>query len=137
MRQYGISDVAPEELGGKGFSSRLENEGVSRGWFTHIVTLKNVRKEKYGLSRIVGWLGVLQAGRIWLCDECDPELKEALEDQVREYPQVDHDDALDCAAYTQDPGITENYVPRFNEDMLTPQFKKEEEEPRRTRYCQL
>lgn len=137
MRQYGISDVAPEEHGGKGFSSRLQNEGTSRGWFTNIITLKNIRKEKYGLSRIVGWLGTLQSGRIWLCKECDPDLKEVLEEQVREYPQVDHDDALDCAAYTQDPGITESYVPRFNEDMHSPPWQKEPEPMRRTRYCQL
>ncbi len=61
---------------------------------------------------MVEFLKVAQAGRIYVCEEVPQSVKHALFHQTDNFhPEMDDDDALDCAAYTQDGNIAKNHVP--------------------------
>ena len=84
--------------------------------------------------------GHMQAGRVFLCEGCDPDLLGAFKDQFENFPQIEHDDALDCAGYSCDPAVNEQYVPAFDSDKGRParpwlKPKVEPEPLRYTRYC--
>ena len=134
-RKYGTLDAAPEEHGGYAFRTALQNYATEQGVALNLIDLKMKQTGKD--QRIVAWLRELQAGRIFICAECDPDTREALIDQITEYPQVDHDDAIDAAAYTCDPNIADAWVPKFR----TPKrpawmpAPKEEYVPHVTRWC--
>lgn len=133
MRLHGVVDVAPEERGGYGFRQQLKNEAVTRGQFINVIDLKSMQRSKQ--ARIVQLLGKFQAGQCFISEGCDPILSEAFRDQFVEYPQVEHDDALDCAAYTCDGGILENYSPRFVQTGTAAWLRPPQPvEPPRTRY---
>lgn len=140
MRKYGVVDVAPEEHGGKAFKQALRNEAQTRGTFINIIDLKTSsgRGAVSKSQRITTFLGECQLGRTFICEEVDFELKEHFKDEFENFPQVDHEDALDAAAYTNDPAISERIVPQWN-DQTKPWWQRTEEpeQPRRTRYCQL
>lgn len=134
MRKYGVTSVAPEEIGGRAFRERLKREANSRGMFIEVIDLKytNIGKPQ----RITTFLGECQQGRTFVCEECDYDLKEHFRDEFVEYPQVDHDDALDAAAQTCDPAVNQRAFPIFNEDASRSRFAKPEPPPfYRTRYC--
>lgn len=132
--KYGTSDAAPEEHGGYAFRTALTNASTERGVFLNLIDLKMKQTGKD--QRIVAWLRELEAGHIFVCDECDSDLKEQLIDQVTEYPQVDHDDAIDAAAYTCDPNIADAWVPRARKP-ARPWLQPKQEAPpqQRTRHC--
>lgn len=128
MRKYGVIDVAPEEHGGKSFSTNLLNDAVSWGMPLNIIELKSQQVNKS--ARIVAFLGAMQAGRVFLCTES--QHLEGFLSEFEDYPQIDHDDVLDCAAYTCDPAVAESYVPRF---MARAMGYRDESPARRTRHC--
>jgi len=135
MRKWFLLDVAPEEFGGYSFRQSLANEAVTRGMPINVIELKTLKMGKP--QRIATFLGDVQYGRVFVCDECDPELREAFIQQYNDYagPEtLDHDDALDAAAYTCDEAITEMYAPRLNKA-----FMRQRQAPveRRTRHCAI
>ena len=128
---YGIMHCAPEERGGKSFGTRVSNEGVSRGWPMQIIKLET---QQMGKSQRIGtFLGAMQSGRVYFTEDCG-DFKKFM-DEFEDYPQIDHDDSLDCAAYTQDPAITKAYVPKFNQAAYQATQLRVEAPPARTRYC--
>lgn len=137
MALHGVIDVAPEERGGHAFRQSLRNMGVSRGTFINVIDLKTMNVGKP--QRISALIGKIQAGTVFICEECEPDLKSAFETEFNDYPQLDHDDALDAAAYTCDPAIQEAYVPRFPSPVAKWRLAQQavRTEVPRTRYCGL
>lgn len=136
MKQYFISDVAPEERGGFSLSTNMLTDATTRGIYLNIIKLTSQQTNK--TQRIVSFCGEVQAGRVFVCQECDPVLKAAFTDQFNSVPQCidDEDDAVDAAAYTCDKAILEAYAPRFNRHTgIAPWWKRPMSEPPRTRYC--
>lgn len=134
MRKWGVTGVAAEEFGGWAFRQALQNEAVTRGLPIHIIELQTKQQGKH--QRISTFLGDVQYGRVFICEECPREVREPFEDQYNDYagPEtLDHDDALDCAAYTSDEGITSAYVPRMAQRRQTKPMTSE----KRTRHCAL
>jgi predicted phage terminase large subunit-like protein len=138
MRRYGILDVAPEERGGYAFSTNLVNAAVEEGTPLNIIKLQSQQRNKS--ARITTFLGQMQQGRVFLCDGCNEELIAAFKDQFMDYPQVEHDDALDCAAYSCDPAINEEYGPAYDTKQGLPsrpwmqKARQQQEELPSTRY---
>lgn len=135
MRKYGVIDVAPEERGGYSFRTGLRAAAVKRGTFINVIDLETMQMGK--LQRIVSFLGSCQRGEVFLCDEMDPGLRASFLSQFEDFPQTDHDDALDAAGYTSDPAIMKSYAPVFNTWAQGEQFRRAPEEEMRTRYCAL
>lgn len=135
MRKWYIGDVAPEEFGGWAFRQALQNEAVTRGASLNIIELEGVKHKIGKGQRISSFLGDVQYGRVFICDEVPRELLEPFEEQYNDYagPEtLDHDDALDCAAYTSDEAITASYVPRLNRAFMR---GRTSEIVKRTRHC--
>lgn len=131
MRKYGATDVAIEESGGYAFRANMVNNAATRGMFINPIDLKMKQTNKQ--QRIVTFLRDVQAGRVFLTKECDPVLISHFLDQYEDFPQCEHDDALDAAAYTCDPNVAASYAPMFN---TMAQGRKWNKEPvRRTRHC--
>lgn len=135
MRKYGIMDVAPEERGGYSFRTGLRTEAAKRGVFVNVIDLETMQLGK--TQRIAGFLGACQKREVFLCDEMDVGLRTAFLRQFEDFPQLDHDDALDAAAYTSDPAIMKAYAPVFNTAAQGEVFQRQEIEEPRTRYCAL
>jgi hypothetical protein len=135
LKKWGAQDCAPEERGGYSFRTSLKDEANVRGVPLNVIDLKSMQVNKG--QRIVTFLGEVQAGRVFIVEECDPALKEAFLDQYHNYPQVDEDDAIDCAGYTSDPAIADNYAPYFNTAELDAArlFRREKPEPQRSLHC--
>lgn len=133
-RQYFVMDVAPEERGGYAFRQALSNEAATRGQFLNVIKLKSMQVNK--AWRITSFLGDVQSGRVFICEECDPVLRLAFESQFESFPQCmdDEDDAIDCAAYTSDQAVAEAYMPKFNFAALPPLHDQMMYQPR-TKYC--
>jgi hypothetical protein len=112
MRHWGVQDVAPEEIGTHAFRTSLADEANTRGVFMNVIDLKHANVNKP--QRITAFFSEMQAGRVFIAEECEPNLVRHFKDQFFNYPQVDHDDAVDCAAYTLDPAIADSYAPYFN-----------------------
>lgn len=136
MAQYFVIAVAPEERGGYGFRTSLKNEAVSRGVSIDVIELKSMQTPKPNrCSRLIGHC---EAGRVFICEECDPQLKQAFIDQYEIFPQCidEEDDALDCGAYICDPAIQEKFAP-----MLPPpaqpwaMYNLQPKDSRYSRYC--
>lgn len=124
MKAYGIVDVAPEERGGFSFRQSLKNDAATRGVFINVITLKSMQVNK--TQRMATFVGEAQKGRVFVANECNPELRAAFLGQFEDFPQLDVNDALDCAAYTCDPAITEAYAPAFNTLATTPYWAADE-----------
>lgn len=135
MNQYGVGDVAPEMHGGYGFKTALENYCTEKGLSVNIIDLKMKQSGKD--QRIGAWLRELQAGHVILCEEAHPDVKEAFRDQIRDYPQLDHDDAIDCAAYSCDPNIADAWAPRRRPARALPErgYPRPVYDPQRTKHC--
>lgn len=135
MQKWNTIDVAPEEHGGYAFSSMLEAEATSRGRMINIIELASRQVAKQ--MRISTFLKEMQAGRVFVAQECDAEVKKAFHDQVLDFPQCidDECDALDAAAYSMDPEVVESYAPEFPARRPTGTWDAPSE--RRTRYCSL
>lgn len=134
MKQYGCEDVAPEMHGGYGFRTTLENYCTEKGVTVTVIDLKMKQTGKD--QRITAWLRELQVGHVVLCNEAHPDLIDALTDQIRDYPQLDHDDAIDCAAYSCDPNIAEAWAPRrTNTRIANILASRRAPEAQRTRHC--
>jgi len=125
MAKWNTADVAPEEHGGHTFRTDLEQEALKRGTWINLLELKSKQRGKQ--ERIVTFLNHVQAGHFFIADTCDagPFLSE-----YEDYPQVDHDDALDGVAYAWDPNVRELFTPRYSGQFTQPQ----QDEPR-TRHC--
>lgn len=137
MKKWGVIDVAPEEFGGYAFREALRNESATRGLPINVIDLKSRQQGKH--QRISTFLGDVQYGRVFICEECPREVREPFEEQYNDYagPEtLDHDDALDCAAYTADEAIAAVFVPRMNRAAFMRQRKTEPVE-RRTRHCAM
>lgn len=134
-RKWGVNDVAPEERGGYAYRTSLADEANVRGWPLNVIKLKSMQANKG--QRIVSFLSEVQAGRVFIVEECDPDLKEAFMDQYNNYPQVDFDDALDCAGYTSDPAVSEQYAPFFNTALSDYEIQRQRTPPLplRSRHC--
>lgn len=136
MQQYNCDDVAPEMHGGYGFKTALENYCTEKGLSVNVIDLKMKQTGKD--QRIVDWLRELEAGHVVLCDEAHPELVESFLDQIKDYPQLDHDDAIDCAAYSCDPNIAEAWAPRRARKFSAARFNQQRVyEPQRTKHCAI
>ncbi len=110
VQKWGTRLIAPEEHGGQTFRTSLRNTAISLGLSVSVIDLKLKQTEKN--VRMVEFLKVAQAGRIYVCKECPTDVKQALFQQTDNFhPEMDDDDALDCAAYTQDGNIAKNHVP--------------------------
>jgi len=131
-KDWGIMAFAPEERGGKSFGTRVTNEGITRGWPMQLIKLETQQMGKD--QRIGTFLGAMQAKRVFFvkgCKDFDKFL-----DEYEDYPQIDHNDALDAAAYTCDPAITRAYTPRFNSKAYN--FNRNAlPVAKRTRHCVL
>jgi hypothetical protein len=137
MRKWYITHVAPEEFGGWAFRQALANEAITRGVALTIIELEGVKHKVSKDQRITSFLGDVQYGRVFICEECPREVTEPFEEQYNDYagPEtLDHDDALDCAAYTSDEAVTANYVPRMNRAFMKGGPSRDE---KRTRHCAL
>jgi hypothetical protein len=135
MRKWYILDVAPEEFGGWAFRQALSNEAVTRGIAINVIELEGVKHKISKGQRIASFLGDVQYGRVFICEEVPGEVREPFMSEYEDYagPEtLDHDDALDCAAYTSDEAITASYVPRMNARMSR---KNDSQLVRRTRHC--
>ena len=134
MGVWGVEAVAPEMHGGFGFKTALENYCAEKGLSVHVIDLKMKQSGKD--QRIVAWLRELEAGHVVACNEMNPELAAALKDQVTDYPQLDHDDAIDAAAYSCDPAIAEAWVPRRPRlSRWQATMRRREPEMQMTRHC--
>lgn len=131
--QYNVSDFAPEEHGGYGFRTSLMAAGNEKGIGVNIIELKMKQSGKD--QRIVSWLRELEERRVIFCKDMNPELLEALKDQVKDYPQLDHDDAVDCAAYSCDPNVADHWVPKFRRRALRRAARSLPTEAPMTRHC--
>lgn len=135
MKKHSVSNVATEEIGSHAFRTSLRNEAITRGVWINVIDLKSQQQSKD--SRIVPLLGEMQAGRVFIVDECDSALKEAFVGEYLDYagPEtLDHDDALDAAAYTCDPAIADEYTPRWDYNKMraaAPPLPMD----RKTRHC--
>jgi hypothetical protein len=132
MTQYGTYNVAPEEHGGYVFRSALEEEANKRGSYLNIIDLKS--KQTHKANRIVNFLNTVQGGHFYIVR--DAPGAHAFMSQYRDYPNIDHDDAIDCVAYSADPNIMESVIPSFN-PIESEWDNRDDDEPRRTRYCAL
>ena len=115
MNKWATLDVAPEEHGGYTFRTMLENEGLSRGVPINLIELRSKQTNKQ--QRMSTFLKEMQAGRVFVSEDCDAEVKKAFRSQVLDFPQCvdDECDALDAAAYTMDEEIQESYAPTWRE----------------------
>lgn len=133
MRKYGVIDVTIEELGGYAFRTAIDTAATSRGVMLNQIELIN--KQMHKVQREATFLKEMQAGRVFISHECDPTLKEAFIDQVLDFPQLQHDDALDCAAQETDPAVLESYAPMWNTSVGAHPFHRPVEVAPRTRHC--
>lgn len=133
MRKYGVLDVAPEERGGYSFKTSLQNDANSRGLMLNVIDLKTSGLGKN--TRISTFLGKCQRGEVFVCDSVPPSVLATFKSQYEDFPQVEHDDALDAAAYICDSAIEEAYAPTFNRNAKPFWVRKEPQEQRRTRHC--
>ena len=137
MNLYGLIDVAPEERGGYVFSTNLLNSAASRGVPINIIRLKS---QTTGFDmRVMAFFKEAEAGHVAISDGCNPALAFAVLDQAGNYQGPDslqHDDAIDCAAYSCDTAIAESYAPRFHRGTSLPPWLQEKKPPEstRTRY---
>lgn len=149
MAKWGCRHVAPEEHGGVVFSTQLRNTAIALGVSLIIIRLKMRFTQKD--RRIVGFIKEAEAGRVLVSSSCSPELWDpksedgAFKLQFRDYTgpdSIEHDDALDAAAYTCDPNILDAWVPQWNSygenEFVRPPWIRPHtppaQEPRRTRY---
>ena len=138
MQFYGTFVCAVEEHGGHAFRTGLQATANALGVPLTLVDLKMKQTQK--AQRIIGFFKEAEAGRVMVCKEADPTLLEHFFRQVRNYPQVDHDDALDAAAYTCDPNVAENWTPAWGSAFAGVrrypwQVDQTIEPEYRTRYC--
>lgn len=143
--KYGVTFIAPEEIGGHGFRVQLRNEGNTRGIPLVIFDLK-ATKGKRKSFRIMPFLKEAESGRVFLVSNTlDPALRESFIKEFRDFhPQMDHDDAIDAASFQMDPEIAERFVPEWNSALdkarkrrlgLLP--KRPNADERRTRYTAM
>jgi hypothetical protein len=143
MAKWGCYHVAPEEHGGQVFRTNLRNTATALGQRLVIVDLKMKQLQKH--NRFVQFLKELEAGRVFVSSSCDPGVLAALVEQIDGYQGPDtleHDDALDAASYSCDPGILEKWVPVWGSALPQPSWLRQRmlEQRRvgdsyRTRYC--
>lgn len=127
MQKWGTNDVAPEEHGGHTFRTMLENEAGKRGKWLNLIELKSKQLAK--AERITSFMGHVEQGHFFIVDGCEagPFLSE-----FEDYPQTDHDDALDAVAYSCDKHVTEMYTPNFGFSQGS--VFEPPREPQRTRH---
>lgn len=135
MRKYGAIDVAPEERGGYSFKTSLMNDAASRGVFINVIDLSTSGLGKP--TRISTFLGKCQRKEVFLCDSLPPSVRAKFLDQYDDFPQLEHDDALDCAAYICDGALEEAYAPAFNRFTRPRWMREEKPEQRLTKHCAL
>lgn len=111
MARYGITVFAPELAKGSAFRANVIQTAASLGQRIQVIDLKTKQRSKP--DRIGAFLKECEAGRVFLCKEADPALLEEFRSQFDNWPQVDHDDALDAAAFTCDPAILDAWAPSW------------------------
>ena len=131
-RKWGVIDLAIEETGGWAFRTSVQNSANTRGMHVNLIDLKMKQTNKQ--NRIVTFLKDVQAGRVFITAECNETLVGHLMREFEDFPQVEHDDALDAAAYTCDPNVAEQYAPIFN-TFAQGERRWEDEPIHRTRHC--
>lgn len=141
-QKYGTNVVGVEEHGGHAFRTGLRHTANGQGFPIVLVDFKSKQTGKP--QRIVAFIKECEAGRVYVCEEIPIELKEALVGkdwdggQFADYPQVDHDDAIDCAAYSCDPNVADAWTPSWASatKKLRPwQMRAPVEDAPRTRHC--
>ena len=144
MGKWGAYHVAPEEHGGQAFRTALRNTAVALGMRLVIVDLRMKQTQKH--NRFVQFLKELECGRVFVASSVPPEVLLELEKQIDGYhgPEtLEHDDALDAAAYSCDPAIVEQWVPVWGSALPQAPWvqrmkdQARETEQHRTRYCAL
>jgi hypothetical protein len=144
MGKWGAYHVAPEEHGGQAFRTALRNTAVALGMRLVIVDLRMKQTQKH--NRFVQFLKELECGRVFVASSVPPEVLSELEKQIDGYhgPEtLEHDDALDAAAYSCDPEIVEKWTPVWGSALPQAPWvqrmkeQAQETEQHRTRYCAL
>jgi predicted phage terminase large subunit-like protein len=135
MRKWGVIDVSIEEIGGYIFSTDLEQQCTARGLPFNL--LENKARTTNKAQRIVTFLRAMQAGHVFLITEA-PHL-DSFKDEFLNFPQVEHDDLLDCAAQTSDPAILELYAPGIYKKPArwSDQFRPKPKKHFDTRHCAM
>ena len=102
LQKWGCRAVAPEEYGGTTFRTQLRNAAIALGLPLQVIPLKLKQTAKG--QRMCGFLKEAEAGRVFIVkDSIPPHVLSALCDQMDNYhPDMDDDDALDCAGYSCD-----------------------------------
>lgn len=138
LNKWGCRAVAPEETGGHTFRNQLRNAAISLGMPLQIIQLK-LRQTNKG-QRMCGFLKEAEAGRVFVVrDSVPPVVLNALCEQMDNYhPDMDDDDALDCAGYSCDPNIASAWAPAWNAGRrLANLSAKPAVNSPRTRHCSL
>lgn len=138
LNKWGARAVAPEEHGGQTFRQSLRNAAIGMGMPLTVIDLKLKTTNKG--QRMVSFLKEADAGRVFFIkDTVPPEVLTPLRDQMDNYhPDMDDDDALDCAGYSLDPNISKNWAPAWNSGQGRPfQQSQQSQEAPRTRHCGL
>lgn len=118
-RKYGILFIAPEQIGGSGIRKVIEDEAITRGHgYIQCIKLKD-NHHIAKTARISSFVAEAQAGRVFICEDCDEETKRALLDQFADFGSLDHDDALDNAANTCDTAVREKFIPKMHDALTT------------------
>jgi len=136
MTKYDVIDVAVEEHGGFAFRTGLTDAAQKRGLMINLIDLKSKQSGKQG--RMSTFLKDVQAGLVFITEECDQDVKDALMEQTDEFPQCIDEicDDLDAAAYSKDPNVQEQYAPALRSVQQTRGYRAPLQiEARRTRHC--
>ncbi len=136
MERYGVRVIAPELRTGSTFRADIVQQAGSLG--IPLVVVDLVTKQQAKADRIGVWLKECEAGRVFICEGVSDALLEDLRDQFDNWPQVDHDDALDAAAYTCDPAILTAWAPAWASGLRRRPWDRRPTEPEpRTRYTPI
>ena len=139
LQKWGCRAVAPEEYGGTTFRTQLRNAAIALGLPLQVIPLKLKQTAKG--QRMCGFLKEAEAGRVFIVkDSIPPHVLSALCDQMDNYhPDMDDDDALDCAGYSCDPNIASAWAPAWNagRSKVAEAMRRQQSEAQRTRHCGL
>jgi hypothetical protein len=139
MQKWNCRATAPEEHGGQEFRQKIRDHATALGYTVTLIDLKLKQTAKW--QRMLAFLREAEKGTVFYVPETvPPEVLQALRDQMDGYhPEMDDDDALDCAGYSMDPNIAKNWAPAWNsgQQNASASRRPRSQEVPRTRHCSL
>lgn len=111
MRKYDVMDVGVEEHGGHAFRTSLQDAANKAGLVYNEIEFKTKQTGKQG--RMSAFLKDAEQGLVFLCEECDEDILDALQEQTDDFPQCIDEicDDIDAAAYGKDPNVRDQFAP--------------------------